>query len=183
MNKIQEVKQRADIVKVAEYFGLRKKQCCPFHKEKTPSFCISQSKQIFKCFGCGEGGDCITLVSKLLNINAYESAKQINDIFSLGVNFNGHTSKYEVNRYQQRQQAKERFKKWHNETLQMLCDYLHGLKGIEKLQQQEILEYYIDLLIFGTEEDWLWFKKTEERWCKEIERKLGRRCAKGISII
>lgn len=53
MNKIQEVKQRADIVRVAEYFGIRQKQVCPFHQEKTPSFSISQSKQIFKCFGCG----------------------------------------------------------------------------------------------------------------------------------
>ena len=49
MNKIQEVKQRADIVKVAEYFGIKKRQCCIFHKEKTPSFYISQSKQIFNC--------------------------------------------------------------------------------------------------------------------------------------
>ena len=46
MNKIQEVKQRADIVIVAEYFGIKNKQCCPFHKEKTPSFYISKSKQI-----------------------------------------------------------------------------------------------------------------------------------------
>ena len=52
MNKIQEVKQRADIVKVAEYFEIKKRQCRIFHKEKTPSFYISQSKQIFKCFGC-----------------------------------------------------------------------------------------------------------------------------------
>jgi len=52
MNKIQEVKQRADIVRVAEYLGIKQKQCCPFHKERTPSFFISQSKQIFKCFGC-----------------------------------------------------------------------------------------------------------------------------------
>ena len=175
MNKIQEVKERVDIVKVAEYFGLKKKQCCPFHREKTPSFCISQSKQIFKCFGCGEGGDCITLVSKLLNINAYESAKQINNIFSLGVNFNGYTSKYKVNKYIQKKEAKERFKQWRNKTLQMLCDYLHSLGKTEKMKKQEILEYYIDLLIFGTEEDWLWFKKTEEGWCKEIERKLRTR--------
>ena len=155
MNKIQEVKKRADIVKVAEYFGIKKKQCCPFHKEKTPSFYISQSKQIFKCFGWGEGGDCITLVSKLLNINAYEATIQINNILSLGVEFG--------------QQAKETFKRWHNKTLQLLCNYLHSLQGIEKLQKQETTEYYIDLLIFGTEEDWLWFKKTEKRWCKEIE--------------
>lgn len=128
----------------------------------------------------GIGGDCITLVSKLLNINAYEAAKQINSIFSLGVNFNGYMSKNETNRYKQIQEAKERFKKWHNETLQMLCDYLHSLKSIEKLQQESIVQYYIDLLIFGTEEDWLWFKKTEEGWCKEIERKLGRKYSKGI---
>lgn len=111
----------------------------------------------------------------MLNINAYESAKQINNIFSLGVSFNCYTSKYEVNRYKQIQEAKERFKKWHNETIQMLCDYLHSLKGVKKLQQESIVQYYIDLLIFGTEEDWLWFKKTEERWCKKIERKLGAR--------
>lgn len=174
MNKIKEVKKRADIVRIAEYFGIKKKQCCPFHKEKTASFSISQSRQIFKCFGCGIAGDCITLVSKILNINAYESAKQINNIFSLGVDFGQPVVKYEVNRYKQVQQAKERLKKWHNKTLQMLCNYLHRLQGIERLQKQEIVEYYIDLLIFGTKEDWLWFKKTEERWCKEIERKLGR---------
>ena len=172
MNKIQEVKQRADIVRVAEYFGIKKKQVCPFHQEKTASFSISQSKQIFHCFGCGVGGDCITLVSKLLNINAYESAKQINNIFSLGINFNGYTPKYEVNRYKQIQEAKEKFKKWHNETLQLLCNYLHSLQGIKKIQEQEVIEYYIDLLIFGTEEDWIWFKKTEERWCIEIEQRI-----------
>lgn len=177
MNKIQEVKQRADIVRVAEYFGIKKKQCCPFHKEKTPSFSISQSKQIFKCFGCGEGGDCITLVSKLLNINAYEGAKHISNILGLGIDFGRQTSSNEINRYKQVQQAKQRFKNWHNKTLQMLCDYLHSLKGIERLKQQEMIEYYIDLLIFGTEEDRLWFKKTEERWCKEIERRIGAKVA------
>lgn len=187
MNKIQEVKERVDIIKVAQYLGInlnRANKCkCLWHKEKTASLSFSQSKQIFKCFGCGEGGDCITLVSKILNINAYESAKQINNIFSLGVNFNGHTPKYEVNRYIQEQKAIERFKKWRNKTLQMLCNYLHSLGKIEKMQKQEILEYYIDLLIFGTEEDWLWFKKTEEGWCKEIERRLKTRNIKRESTL
>lgn len=177
MNKIQEVKQRADIVKVAEYFGIKQKQICPFHKEKTASFSISQSKQIFKCFGCGISGDCITLVSKLLNINSYESAKQINNIFSLGVDFGKQITSFEINRYKQIQQAKEKFKKWHNETLQLLCDYLHSLQGIEKYKEKEIVEYYIDLLIFGTEEDKLWFKKTEEGWCREIGRRIRKRIA------
>ena len=183
MNKIQEVKKRADIIKVAEYFRIKKKQWCPFHQEKTPSFSITQSKQIFKCFGCGVGGDCITLVSKLLNINAYESAKQINNILGLGIDFGRQTPSNEINRYKQIQQAKERFKKWHNGTLQMLCNYLHILKGIEKYQEQDIVEYYIDLLIFGTEEDWLWFKRTEERWCKKIEQRVGRQNIRRMSTV
>lgn len=175
-NKIKMVKDRADIIKVAQYFGLnlnRANKCkCLWHKEKTASMSFSQSKQIFKCFGCGEGGDCISLVSKILNINAYESAKQINAILGLGINFEKKINSYELNRYRQIQEAKERFKIWHNETLQLLCDYLHSLEGVKRLQEDNIVEYYIDLLIFGTEEDWLWFKKTEEGWCKEIERRI-----------
>ncbi len=54
MDLIREVKQRVDIVKVAEYYGLklnRAHKCqCPFHKEKTASFSISPAKQIWKCF-------------------------------------------------------------------------------------------------------------------------------------
>ena len=52
-----------------------------------------------------------------------------------------------------------------------------SFEKFEKDKKQDIVEYYIDLLIFGTEEDWLWFKKTEERWCKEIERRVGTKIA------
>ena len=113
MNKIQEVKQRVDIIKVAEYLGLnlnRLKQCrCIWHNEKTASLSFSQSKQIFKCFGCGESGDVITLTSKILSINALESAKQLNQIFGLGVDFGRTTSNFELNKYKQKKQAKEKF--------------------------------------------------------------------------
>lgn len=183
MNKIQEVKERVDIVRVAEYFGIKKKQCCPFHNERTPSFSISQSKQIFHCFGCGVGGDCITLVSKLLNINAYESAKQLNNIFNLNVEFEGKTSKIEINKYKQKQLAKQRFKEWEEKTFILLCSYYQNLKGIEKYKEQEKVEYFIDIFISGTEEDKLWFKQTEERWCKEIARRMGNKNTRRKSAI
>lgn len=178
MDKIKEVKERADIIKVAEYFNLnlnRANKCvCPFHKEKTASLSFNKQKQIFKCFGCGLGGDCITLVSKLLNINNYEAAKQVNNILNLGVDFGRKTSSIEINKYQQKQKAQEAFKEWEKNTFKMLCMYLHSLKGIEKYKEQDKIEYYIDFFINGTEEDKLWFKKNNSKVVQKIEKELRR---------
>ena len=60
---IEEVRQRADIVDIiSEYIVLKKRGkdflgLCPFHNEKSPSFSVSQDKQLYYCFGCGEGGN------------------------------------------------------------------------------------------------------------------------------
>ena len=72
---IDEIFQRADIVDVARAFHLELKKagdntfkaCCPFHNEKTPSFHINVSKQVYHCFGCGVGGGIIKLVQGLVN--------------------------------------------------------------------------------------------------------------------
>lgn len=65
MSKIQELKDRIDIVEeINKHLQLKKvganwTACCPFHEENTPSFVVSPTKQIFKCYGCGKGGDII----------------------------------------------------------------------------------------------------------------------------
>ena len=54
------------------YFGL-----CPFHKEKSGSFCVSPDKQIFHCFGCGVGGNVFHFISKIENLNFKESVEML----------------------------------------------------------------------------------------------------------
>ena len=82
---IEEVRQKNDIVDVISgYIGLQRKGsnyvcCCPFHSEKTPSFAVSRSRQIYKCFGCGEGGNVVTFVMKYENCTFPEAIKILAD--------------------------------------------------------------------------------------------------------
>ena len=68
--KISEIKHSADILEIISDAVVLKKAgrnflgLCPFHSEKTPSFTVSQDKQMFYCFGCGEGGNVFTFVMK-----------------------------------------------------------------------------------------------------------------------
>ena len=77
--KIEEIKSRANIVDlVSEYVTLKKTGrnfvgLCPFHKEKTPSFTVTPEKQMFYCFGCGEGGNVFAFLMKI-NQMAYAEA-------------------------------------------------------------------------------------------------------------
>lgn len=78
---VEEVRQKSDIVDVISgYISLQKKGsnymcCCPFHGEKTPSFSVNRARQIYKCFGCGEGGNVITFVMKYENCTFPEALK------------------------------------------------------------------------------------------------------------
>ncbi|MFH1352951.1 MAG: DNA primase [bacterium] len=78
---IEKVRASSDIGFVAgQYIPLKKAgvnftALCPFHSEKTPSFVISKQKQIFKCFGCGEGGNVFTFVMKMEKISFPEAVR------------------------------------------------------------------------------------------------------------
>lgn len=82
---VEDVRSRNDIVDViGSYVGLKKRGsnyvcCCPFHQEKTPSFYVSGSKQMYKCFGCGEGGNVLTFVMKYENLTFPEAVRLLAD--------------------------------------------------------------------------------------------------------
>lgn len=96
---IEEVISQNDIVEVvSEYVTLKKSGrnymgLCPFHREKSPSFCVSMDKQIFKCFGCSEGGNVITFIMKIENIDFWEAVEMLAERANID------TARYEVNNY------------------------------------------------------------------------------------
>ena len=60
--------------------------CCPFHNEKTPSFMVSPTKQIFKCFGCGKGGNVFTFVQEIERIDFWDAVKILAKDANLDIN-------------------------------------------------------------------------------------------------
>lgn len=82
---IEEVQDKNDIVDVvSSYVKLQKKGgtyfgLCPFHNEKSPSFSVSPSKQMFYCFGCGVGGSVYTFLMKYENATFPEAIKMLAD--------------------------------------------------------------------------------------------------------
>lgn len=88
---VQQVKDRLDIVKVvSEQVALKKRGSyywglCPFHKEKTPSFSVTPSLGIYKCFGCGEGGDALSFIMKTKNIEFKDLILELAEKFELEV--------------------------------------------------------------------------------------------------
>ena len=80
---VEKIYQAADITEVVrEYVNLQKsgkdyKACCPFHNERTPSFFVSPAKGIYKCFGCGKGGDAVNFIMEIEGVSYGEALRQL----------------------------------------------------------------------------------------------------------
>ncbi|NPA41470.1 MAG: DNA primase [Aquificae bacterium] len=92
---IDDLRRELDIVDViSEYINLQRvgsnyRANCPFHPDRTPSFYVSPSRQIFKCFGCGVGGDAIKFVSLYENLSYIEAAKHLARRYGISLRIKG----------------------------------------------------------------------------------------------
>jgi len=97
---IESLKNSIDIVDVIGSFielkkaGANYKANCPFHGEKTPSFVVSPSKQIYHCFGCGVGGDSIKFVMELEKLSYPEAIEKLASMFNFSLNYTKGSSNY-----------------------------------------------------------------------------------------
>ena len=146
---IDEIRSRLDILDVVQSRVVLKKKgqnywgCCPFHNEKTPSFSVNVQKGIFKCFGCGEGGDAISFLMKINNQSFSDVIKDLAVQFGIELPTSHANSK-------QYTEDKDKVKN----LLDKACDYYHNnlmtmpeaKKALEYLQKrgitQEIIETY-----------------------------------------
>ena len=176
---ITQIKDRLDIVDVVSQQVILKKNgshywgLCPFHKEKTPSFSVNPSMGIYKCFGCGAGGDAITFIMKTQNKEFMDVVREYAEKFGLEMPNSYHKSESkEIKEEMIRACAKAA--EFYNlrllmdkepETLYVL-DYLKN-RGITK----EIIEKYH--LGIAPKAYAMFYKKFRHDFSEEVMEKAG----------
>ncbi len=113
VNKILDAAQIVDVV--GDFVTLKRRganyiACCPFHNEKTPSFSVSASKGIFKCFGCGKSGTAVGFVMEHENLSYVEALKYL-------------AKKYHIEVVEKEETAEEIAQKQRNESLLLVSEY------------------------------------------------------------
>ena len=94
--------------------------CCPFHNEKTPSFMVSPTKQIFKCFGCGKGWNVFTFVQEIERIDFWDAVKILANDARIDIS----TYEYDHKKRDGQTDSKEKMKRIHKLAQQFFVDEL-----------------------------------------------------------
>ena len=143
----EEIRSRLDILDVIQSRVVLKKKganywgCCPFHNEKTPSFCVSPQKGIFHCFGCGEGGDAISFLMKINNQSYSDVIKDLAQQFNIEL---PHTSGNSKQYTEEKQQVKDLLKKACEYYYNNLLTMPEAKTALEYLEKRGITREIID---------------------------------------
>ncbi len=131
---IQKIKDENDIVDIiSETVKLKKAGrnyvgLCPFHHEKTPSFSVSQEKQIYKCFGCGEAGNVITFLMKTRKLTFLDSLKLLGERVNIS-----------IDTQDERSPARERYDKLYSLNVEAAKFFRRNL-----LENKTAMEYFLN---------------------------------------
>lgn len=147
---VEQIKNSLDIVDVVSKYVVLKKTgrnyqgLCPFHNEKTPSFVVTPDKQIFKCFGCGEGGDVLTFLMKINNQTFAEVIEE--QALNLGIEL----PKHNLKKSQMHKAEKERLYDVMDLALKFFKkNLLSNQKALEYLEKRGINEVAIGKFDLG----------------------------------
>ena len=172
-----EVKEYLTARQVAEYYGLQAKRnglaCCPFHDDKHPSMKIDKN---YYCFACGAGGDAVDYASRMFGLSQYDAALKLIEDFQLQISVRGKTAFNEQEKARIRKEKakkeriihiKERFRKWCNQSIDILRNCLLEVEKVENflrnkppdnvfsddyaqiLHAAPIMNYWLDILCMG----------------------------------
>lgn len=142
-DSIEQLKTKLDIIDVvSSYIELKKnganfKAPCPFHDEKSPSFVVSPSKQIFHCFGCGVSGDSISFVMDYEKINYPEAIEKLANQYNFSLQYTDKNTQ-----------------KKHSKLLEKLNEYYqtlltHNKAALTYLKQRGVYESSIEKFELG----------------------------------
>ncbi|EHJ06861.1 DNA primase [Staphylococcus simiae] len=169
---INEIKDKTDILDlVSEYVKLEKRGrnyigLCPFHDEKTPSFTVSEDKQICHCFGCKKGGNVFQFTQEIKDISFVEAVKELGDRVNVHVDINDNAEQSQI------QIASDDLKMIEmHELMQEFYQYalmksVEGEKALEYLQQRGFTD---DLI----KERGIGFAPDNSHFCHDFLQKKG----------
>ncbi len=153
-DKVADVLNTANVVDVvSQHVALKKRGknhlgLCPFHAEKDPSFTVSEEKQIFHCFGCGQGGNVFTFVMLYHNLNFPEAVRYVAQKYGMEIPTR-HMSPGQKRRLEERdflfeinQEAADYFRK-------MLLESSLGGRAKEYVEKRQISSQIIDRFWLG----------------------------------
>ena len=201
MNMFQEIKDAVSVRDAASFYGLkvnRNGMCvCPFHPDKHPSMKVDER---FHCFACQADGDVINFVQRLFNLDIKEAARKIIDDFNLNIDFGKKETRAEHNeriRKAKRREYEQSVQITYANELQVFRNRLSNIfrmfyrweidfsptkeqwekefideRYITAVQNKDSLEYILDVLDNGTDEDIFEQFKHREETIKHYERKI-----------
>ena len=151
MGVFDEVKERVTAREVMERAGIvfnRNNMCrCPFHQDKTASMKVKPTDKKYFCFGCGEKGDAIDFVAKYYNRSPREAAMQIADEFGIIYDSSVRSPPKPVRREKSPMQ-KEWERNFRPESMEKIDE-----RYVEAVQNREKVEFQLDTLLWGTEDE------------------------------